>query len=51
MGDKYPLNAGYLETAEANNIIVIFPQIKSSINNPNGCWDWYGYTGSDYGRS
>ncbi len=50
MGDEYALNAGYLETAEANNIIVLFPQIKSSISDQYGCYDFYGYTGSDYGR-
>ena len=41
-------NAGYNEWAESNNIIVFYPQISSSLMNPNGCWDWWGYTGSDY---
>jgi hypothetical protein len=31
------------ELAEANNIIVVYPQCKKSSflpSNPNGCWDW-----------
>ena len=39
--------------AEANNIIVLFPQIvlKFGINPNNGCFDWWGYEDSDYGMS
>jgi hypothetical protein len=40
-----------LEVAELNNIIVIFPQILASLispTNPEGCWDWWGYTSMDY---
>ena len=50
LGDEYAQNAGYLATAEANNIIVVFPQIKSNPYNPYGCWDFYGYSGQNYGR-
>ena len=42
-------NAGYIAIAEANNIIVLFPQAVNSILNPKGCWDWWGYTSSAYG--
>jgi len=29
---------------------VLFPQVEPSFQplNPNGCWDWWGYTGLDY---
>jgi hypothetical protein len=27
---------------------VLFPQAKASTYNPEGCWDWWGYTGLDY---
>lgn len=42
--------AGYNAWAETNKIVVIYPQaIKNMLlNNPNGCWDWWGYTGSNY---
>jgi hypothetical protein len=29
--------------------VVLFPQSVASLPlNENGCFDWYGYTGSDY---
>lgn len=46
IGDKYVKHAGYNEVAEANNIIVIYPQVSVSYfspSNPQGCWDWWGY--------
>ena len=43
MGNIYTVHAGYLEVAELNDIIVIFPQaIQQTISNPQGCWDWWG---------
>eukprot|EP01121_Diplochlamys_sp_Union-15-3_P003906 TRINITY_DN1384_c0_g1_i1.p1 TRINITY_DN1384_c0_g1~~TRINITY_DN1384_c0_g1_i1.p1 ORF type:complete len:329 (-),score=35.16 TRINITY_DN1384_c0_g1_i1:89-1075(-) len=50
VGDDFVKNAGYNGWAEANNIIILYPQAKASILllNPNGCWDWYGYTGQNY---
>ena len=36
MGNIYAVNGGYLEVAEANNMIVLFPQAVSILNNPNG---------------
>lgn len=42
---------GFNEWAEANNIIVVYPQAKKSAvvpYNPNGCWDWWGYAGVNY---
>ncbi len=44
LGDEFVVNAGYLEVAEANNAIVLFPQLKKSLlSNPNGCYDWWGF--------
>lgn len=40
--------SGYLEVAEPNGIIILFPQATSTPTNPNGCWDWWGYTGTTY---
>jgi hypothetical protein len=43
--------AGYLEVAELNDIIVLFPQILQSSfspQNPNGCFDWWGYGSTNY---
>lgn len=41
---KYIEFAGYNHVAEANDIIILYPQIKSTPLNLNGCWDYFGYT-------
>lgn len=47
--NKFAQNAGYNEWAEANNIIVLYPQsAKLDRVNPYACWDWFGFTGSNY---
>lgn len=50
IGDAYYGNAGFNQWAEANNIVVLYPQTvrRMLLGNPMGCWDWYGYTGPDY---
>ncbi len=58
IGDAFYTQAGYNEVAEANGIIVLYPQTKawseSSIfqfrENPRACWDWWGYSGDDFLR-
>jgi len=47
----YVNHAGWNKWAESNNIIVLYPQAIFSIIdpiNPQGCWDWWGYTGANY---
>lgn len=47
--DQFVKTAGYNEWAENNQIIVLYPQAsKDTFTNPNGCWDWFGYTGINY---
>ncbi len=47
-------SAGYNEWAEANDIIVLYPQTIAwdgpslDRTNPKGCWDWWGFTGDGY---
>jgi poly(3-hydroxybutyrate) depolymerase len=41
-------DAGYLPWARANGIVLLFPQVQPQAINPLGCWDWWGYTGSEY---
>ena len=51
VGDVFARKAGYNRWAEANALIVLYPQVDSSRIaplNPMGCWDWWGYTGDDY---
>ena len=53
IGDTYARYSGFNEWAEANNIIVLYPYVKPSLDgipmNPKGCWDWWGYTNDEYG--
>ena len=56
VGEDYARLTEYNRWAEANDIVVLYPQAKSIPapwwnwfgGNPNGCWDWWGYAGDDY---
>ncbi len=52
IGDAYRVHAGYNERADANRIIVLYPQTTASSTlsayNPKGCWDWWGYDDPNY---
>jgi poly(3-hydroxybutyrate) depolymerase len=50
VGNDFYSNTGYNYWADSNNIIVLYPQVNASTVpfNPDGCWDWFGYTGQDY---
>ncbi len=47
-GEQFIRDSGYANWADSNAFIVLFPQAASSPVNPQGCWDWWGYTGHDY---
>jgi len=46
--------AGYNEVADSNRVLVLYPQIRTrdamqrSPYNPKGCWDFWGYSGSQF---
>lgn len=52
IGEDFVRHAGYNRWADANALIVLYPQAIKRYTaftfNPRGCWDWWGYTGSDY---
>ena len=51
VGMAFARNAGYNRWADANRIVVLYPQAAKSWFwpfNPQGCWDWWGFTGVDY---
>lgn len=60
IGDAFIRGAGYNEWAEANRIVVLYPQAAAVTDrvagipvgwpNPRGCWDWWGFTGADFAR-
>lgn len=44
VGYEFILHSGYNEWAEANNLIVLYPQaVRSAFlpTNPEACWDWF----------
>jgi poly(3-hydroxybutyrate) depolymerase len=60
VGEAFARHAGYNRWADSNRLIVLYPQAiarwgwgpwpwpTSFVYNPNGCWDWWGYTGVAY---
>jgi len=49
VGDAFVHGTGFAQLADANRLVVLFPQAKAITGiNPEGCWDWWGYTGLDY---
>lgn len=58
VGMAFVRDAGYNRWAESNALIVLYPQTvarngvgarrASFVVNPDGCWDWWGYTGATY---
>jgi poly(3-hydroxybutyrate) depolymerase len=58
IGEQFVREAGYNRWADANRLIVLYPQAIarygrafgswSFVWNPRGCWDWWGYTGALY---
>ncbi len=57
IGEQFVREAGYNRWADTNHLIVLYPQtiarngwgLRSSfVYNPRGCWDWWGYTDSQY---
>lgn len=58
IGRRFVDGAGYNRWADNNRIVVLYPQVEPRYgpaigswrwsNNPFGCWDWWGYSGSNY---
>jgi poly(3-hydroxybutyrate) depolymerase len=58
IGDTFVREAGYNAWADANHLIILYPQTAQWLRpltdpvgftaNPKGCWDWWGYSGDDY---
>ena len=50
-GNRYVTTTGYNEIADANDIVVLYPQVEGiddgRTQNPEGCWDWWGYSCPD----
>jgi poly(3-hydroxybutyrate) depolymerase len=43
VGDAVVRSAGFNRWADANRLMVLYPQTQATLMNPNACWDWWGY--------
>ena len=54
VGDSVYRHAGYNRWASSNLIVVLYPQTTASVENPEGCFDWWGFSqsvgASDFAR-
>ncbi|AXR06070.1 extracellular catalytic domain type 2 short-chain-length polyhydroxyalkanoate depolymerase [Salinimonas sediminis] len=51
IGQAYVEQTGFNRWADTNNMVVFYPQTRKSLFmplNPQGCWDWWGYTDEHY---
>jgi hypothetical protein len=51
LGMQFVGNTGLNRYAESNDLVVLYPQATYSNDvpfNPEGCWDWWGYTNEAY---
>jgi len=48
VGETFAHDSGLARWADTNDLIVLFPQTATTPLNPQGCWDWWGYTGPNY---
>jgi poly(3-hydroxybutyrate) depolymerase len=50
VGEAFVKDAGFNRWADAYDVAVLYPQTRASMAplNPQACWDWWGYSGTDY---
>jgi predicted esterase len=50
VADAFYRHSGLNEWADANHIIVLYPQTVASSSNPEACWDFWGYDSADFAK-
>ncbi len=50
VGEAFVKDAGFNRWADVYQVAVLYPQTRASFAplNPQACWDWWGYSGTDY---
>jgi poly(3-hydroxybutyrate) depolymerase len=50
VGQAFVKDAGFNRWADVYDVAVLYPQTRASFAplNPQACWDWWGYSGSNY---
>ncbi|MDX1465951.1 MAG: PHB depolymerase family esterase [Halomonas sp.] len=46
IGETFVRHSGLNDWAAANERVVLYPQAETSLPNPQGCWDWWGFAES-----
>ncbi|PMR68060.1 PHB depolymerase family esterase [Halomonas heilongjiangensis] len=48
IGDAFVRHSGLNEWAATNRRVILYPQADTSLANPQGCWDWWGFAESTW---
>ncbi|MBE0488721.1 MAG: prolyl oligopeptidase family serine peptidase [Halomonas sp.] len=48
IGETFVRHSGLNEWAAAHERVVLYPQAETSLANPQGCWDWWGFAESTW---
>ncbi|WNK20437.1 PHB depolymerase family esterase [Halomonas piscis] len=48
LGDAFARKSGLNAWADAHDEVVLYPQAESTLANPQGCWDWWGFAESSW---
>jgi hypothetical protein len=48
MGATFMQYSGFAQWAEGSGVVLLFPQAIVTDLNPDGCWDWWGFSGINY---
>jgi hypothetical protein len=48
IGETFARHSGLNEWAAAHDRVVLYPQAETSLANPQGCWDWWGFAESTW---
>lgn len=50
VGQSFVHDAGFNRWADVYDVAILYPQTRASFAplNPQACWDWWGYSGSNY---
>lgn len=48
IGKDFINYSGFMDWADKNKLIILFPQSQKTLRNPPGCWDWFGLSDKNY---
>jgi len=48
LGETFVRGTGLNEWADQQGRIIVYPQAESTLANPQGCWDWWGFAESSW---